>query len=123
MAKRGVFEFDTLTPALKRMLPVVDAGVDLAFDAVIPLAATHMRTNAKWTDRTGNARNGLQAAHDKIPMVEHVLVMYHTMPYGYWLEIRWSGRYAVIGPSMLVIGPQLAVMVAEAVRRAVDTLG
>jgi len=123
MARRGVFTFDTLTPALRRLLPAVDAGVDLAFDYMAPRAATYARTNAKWTDRTGNARNGLFAKHDSDPMVLHRLTVYHSMSYGYWLEVRWAGRYAIIGPTLVHIAPELAVAVAAAVRRAVDTMG
>lgn len=123
MARRGVFNFDSLTPGLKRLLPQVDAGVDLAFDFMCDKAENYARTNAPWTDRTGNARNGLFAAHTKIPMVEHRLIVYHTMPYGLWLEVRWSGRYAIIGPTMLHIAPQLALVTAETVKRAVDLLG
>ena len=121
--KRGVFDFDSLTPSLKKMLPAVDAGVDLAFDYMEPRASSKMRENATWVDRTGNARNGLFADHLKIPMVVHRLVLYHTMPYGLWLEIRWSGRYAVIGPTMLEVAPELALVVAESVKRAIDLLG
>jgi len=50
-------------------------------------------------------------------------VVYHTMPYGLWLEVRWSGRYAIIGPTMLHIAPQLALVTAESVKRAIDILG
>jgi hypothetical protein len=123
MARRGVFEFDSLTPGLQRLLPAVDAGVDLAFDAIRPIAESHMRDNAPWTDRTANARNGLMSAHQKEPMVVHRLILYHTMPYGLWLEVRWSGRYAIIGPTMFEIGPRLAIMVADAVKRSVDLAG
>lgn len=121
--RRGVFDFDSLTPSLKKMLPAIDAGVDLAFDYVEPRAESKMRTNAPWTDRTSNARNGLFASHTKVPMVVHRLTLYHTMPYGLWLEVRWSGRYAIIGPTMLEISPELAIVVAESVKRAIDLLG
>lgn len=122
-SRRGVFDFDSLTPNLKRLLPVIDAGVDLAFDAAQPMTESYARDNAPWTDRTSNARNGLFATHDKVPMVVHKLVVYHTMPYGLWLEIRWSGRYAIIGPTLFHMAPHLAVMTAESVRRAVQILG
>jgi hypothetical protein len=116
---RGVFDFDTLTPSLKRLLPKVDAGVDLAFDAIEPTAETYARTNARWTDNTGNARNGLFAKHLSDPMVRHQLVVYHTMHYGYWLEVKWSGRYAIIGPTLFHTAPILATTVAAAVNRAI----
>lgn len=121
--RRGVFDFDSLTPSLKKMLPAIDAGVDLAFDYMEPRASSKMRENAPWVDRTGNARNGLFATHRKTPMVVHYLVLAHTMPYGLWLEIRWSGRYAVIGPTMLEVAPELALVVAESIKRAIDLLG
>lgn len=123
LARKGVFQFDSLTPHLKQMLPAVDAGVDLAFDAMVPRAENHARSNAPWTDRTGNARNGLRAAHEKEPMVVHKLIVYHSMPYGIWLEVRWSGRYAIIGPTMAAIAPELAVLVAESVSRSISLMG
>jgi hypothetical protein len=123
MARRGIFDFDTLSPGLKRVLPKVDAGVALAFDAMEAKAETYARTNAPWTDRTGNARAGLFAKHQAIPMVEHRLVVYHTMPYGYWLEVRWSGRYAIIGPTVFHTAPELAKLVTAAVGHAMRTAG
>jgi hypothetical protein len=115
------FEFDTLTPSLQRLLPRVDAAVDIVFDLYEPKAETHMRTNAPWQDETGNARGGLFATHESEPMVRHSLTLYHTMPYGYWLEIRWSGKYAIIGPTMLDLATPLAQDLAAAIKRAVDT--
>lgn len=118
MAKRGIFDFDTLTPGLKELLPRIDAAVDIVFDSYEARAETWMRENAPWTDRTGNARNGLQAKHESEPMVEHRLVMYHTMPYGYWLEVRWSGKYAIVGPTMFHISPELTQQLTVAVAAA-----
>lgn len=119
MAKKGIFDFDSLTPHLRQLLPKVDAGVKLAFDMMEAQAQSYARANAPWTDRTGNARAGLDAKHESTPMVEHSLVIFHKMPYGVWLEVRWSGRYAIIGPTMFHIAPLLAVAVTEAVNRAV----
>lgn len=59
------------------------------------VAQNHARTNAPWTDRTGNARQGLFAQ----PFSDNKsfeIVLYHTMPYGIWLERRWGGRYSII---------------------------
>jgi hypothetical protein len=119
MARKGTFVFDSLTPSLKALLPRVDAAVDLVFDRYEPIAETHMRTNAPWHDNTGNARAGLFATHESEPMVEHSLTLYHTMPYGFWLEVRWSGKYAIIGPTMFDLAGDLASDLAAAVSRAV----
>lgn len=120
---KGVFDFDSLSPHLKLLLPAIDAGVDLAFDVEERRAESAMRANAPWTDRTGNARNGLMAKHDKTPMVIHTLTLFHTMPYGLWLEVRWSGRFAIIGPTLLHTAPELARNLTVAVNRAVARLG
>lgn len=118
MAK-GVFKFDSLSPALKELLPRVDAAVDLVFDRYEAVAETYARSNAPWTDRTGNARQGLFAQHDSEPMVQHTLTVYGTMDYTFWLEVRWSGKYAIIGPTLLDIAPEMAADLAAAVSRAV----
>ena len=114
------FDYDTLTPALKRLLPKVDAAVDVVFDHFSAEAESYMRINAPWHDDTGNARAGLFADHDAEPMVVHRLTFYGTMPYTYWLEVRWSGRYAIIGPSMVHIAPLLAAEIASSVRNAIE---
>lgn len=71
-----------------------------------PEVESYMKVNAPWTDRTGNARNGLAArayeAGDEVG-----IVLYHQVSYGIWLEVRWSGRYAIINPTIDVMGPKV----------------
>jgi hypothetical protein len=116
---RGTFNYDTLTPNLKALLPKVDAAVDLVFDTYESIAESYARTNAPWNDNTGNARGGLFAQHDAEPMVKHSLTIYGTMPYTFWLEVRWSGKYAIIGPTMFNIAPDMSSALAAAVSRAI----
>lgn len=77
-----------------------------------PLAESFMKSEASWTDRTGNARNGLRArvvaSSNKV-----AIVMYHSVPYGVWLEVRWGGKYSVILPAMAATGP----LFIEAIKR------
>lgn len=67
----------------------------------------YMKTNAKWTDRTGNARQTLGAygVHSKDSSEIH---LHGGMPYQVWLETRWGGRYAIIWPAVKFQG--LALM-------------
>lgn len=116
---RGTFVFDSLSPSLQQLLPKVDAAVDLVFDRYEAEAETYARTQAPWTDRTGNARAGLFAQHEADHMVKHELIIYGTMPYTFWLEVRWSGKYAIIGPTMFEMAPRMAADLAAAVSRAV----
>ena len=77
-----------------------------------------MRANAPWHDNTGNARAGLMTKHEKEPMVEHRLILYHTVNYGVWLEVRFSGRYAIIGPTMVQTAQELSINIANAIHRS-----
>lgn len=56
---------------------------------------TYAKKHARWTDRTTNARQGLTAK--VIPTATgFILVLFHTMSYGKWLEIANAGRFAII---------------------------
>ena len=57
------------------------------------------KTHAKWEDQTGNARQGLTARAFKTATAV-TIVLFHTMSYGIWLEVRWAGRLAVILPTL-----------------------
>jgi hypothetical protein len=75
----------------KRMLDAVFALAQY-FAARIEAFA---KQNAPWSDQTGNARQGLTArAFREATAV--TIVLFHTMAYGIWLEVKNSGRYAVI---------------------------
>lgn len=63
----------------------------------------HAKTNAKWTDRTANARNGLRAFAVHEPGRSTIIIA-HGVPYGIWLEVRFSGKYAIIGPTLIYTG-------------------
>lgn len=66
----------------------------------------YMQENAPWEDQTGAARAGLHAVVDEHP-VHPTIYLYHTESYGKWLEIRWSGLYAIIMPTIEDMGPGL----------------
>jgi hypothetical protein len=66
-----------------------------------------MRENAPWTDRTGNARAGLDTTTDHEPKVHHTIWLFGRMPYQVWLEVRFAGKYAIIGPAIVDQGKKL----------------
>ena len=71
---------------------------------------SYMRQNAPWQDQTGNARNGLSAR----PFQEGTNVgidLFHTVPYGIWLETRFSGAYAIIVPTINAKSPEVLASV------------
>jgi hypothetical protein len=63
-----------------------------------------MRSNAPWTDRTGNARQGLNTQVEGSPD-EIALIFAHGVFYGIFLELRNSGRFAVVNPALDYWGP------------------
>ena len=65
-----------------------------------------LKQNAPWTDRTSAARNGLHT----IVMLggdQHVIIYSHSVHYGIWLEVKFSGRDATIMPTIQKEGPDL----------------
>lgn len=109
-----VIKRNTLSPGLQGFNPEAEQAIRMVLEYWAARAVTQMRQNAEWTDRTSNARNGL-ASRTFIEGDSAVLVLFHTMPYGIWLEIRWSGRYAIIGPTLDDIAPKVLRMVGEAI--------
>lgn len=88
---------------LKASSLLMGASVNRAVDGLMlanaPKVQDYARSNAPWTDRTSNARNGLFARYSKSGDTRTITV-YHTVPYGVWLEVRHSGKYAIIVPTV-----------------------
>jgi hypothetical protein len=74
-------------------------GIAAAMDYQATKTEFFMKTNAKWTDRTGHARSSLFTATKKQGNSFYMLLS-HTASYGIWLEVRFSGRYAIIVPGL-----------------------
>jgi hypothetical protein len=94
--------------------PYVRKRVFAAAKVMEPRSEAHLKSSAPWTDRTGAARAGLTArAEDRGS--EMVVVLSHGVDYGIWLEIAHSGAYAVIVPSLPVLGQQYFKLAARLV--------
>lgn len=104
---RLVFTHDTLTPGLKAFPTNIDRMVGQVVDYYAVQAEAHMKTNAPWNDQTGNARNGLSAQAFHEPSIRHGITLAHGVPYGIWLEVRFEGKNAIVGPTLQEIGPQV----------------
>jgi len=69
-------------------------------------ATGYMKTHARWTDRTGAARTGLLAIPNHAKTYEEI-VMRYSVNYGIWLEVAHDRKYAIITPSLRIIGDKL----------------
>jgi len=62
----------------------------------------YMKDHAPWTDRTGNARNGLMATtfvEQRGNTTRVTLHMGHSVDYGVYLEKAHAARYAIVDPT------------------------
>ena len=108
MASRVHIEFDSTQ--LRRNLANVDDVIDRNVSGIIEyyssVGEAKMKNDAPWTDRTGAARTGLHTstAHHG---GKHQIIFAHSVPYGIWLEVKNSGRYEVIMPTVRFIGARV----------------
>lgn len=113
MAKRGIVWTDR---ALVNQLQTMDARADRALTAIIAYhasrASAYAKKNAPWTDRTSNARNGLFARAER-DRPKYRIIVAHAVPYGIWLEVKFSGRDGIIRPTINNEGPEVMKTVSE----------
>jgi len=72
--------------------------------SMAPEVENYMKSNAPWTDRTGNARNGLAARAFREGTTIGI-DLFGQVDYMIWLETRWEGQYAIIQPTVDEMGP------------------
>lgn len=86
-------------PALALYEAAIREGIRAILQRRAPEIANWMKENAPWTDRTGNARQGLHTELEALAY-EMTLILAHGVQYGLPLELRNAGRYAIIGPAL-----------------------
>lgn len=60
----------------------------------------YMRDNARWTDRTGQARQRLTGTVTKVTS-GYKITLAQGVDYGIWLELAHEKRFAIIQPTIL----------------------
>lgn len=70
---------------------------------------TYARTKAPWTDRSTNARSGLASTWrgeigDNGARFE--IDLFHRVPYGIWLELKYNGKFSIINKTLNNQGPK-----------------
>ena len=112
MANDGISWSGTLSGNLNTFGAKTKARMVAVAKYAAPQIQSDMRSNAPWEDQTGNARNGL-FAKEQISTNRVDIVLYHSVPYGIWLELRWSGKYAIITPSLAKWAPKVMALVSK----------
>lgn len=111
------FNDTTLRRNLLELGPKVDGYIHAVVDYSGQQALSYAKQTAPWTDRTGNARNGLSVDIEWKPMIFHQIILFHRMSYGIWLELRWAGKYAVIAPTIRRYGPETMRLIDKLFRK------
>lgn len=111
------WDSDTLRPLLAQLDERFNTRVAAVCQYQATRAEAFIKSEAKWKDQTGNARQGLFARAERNGGT-HRIILAHAVPYGIWLEVRFSGRYAVIKPSLQKQGDELMKLLERAFREA-----
>lgn len=101
-----VWQDQTLMRNLTNGNERVQQGLIAVMEYNAPKCEAYMKTNAPWSDQTANARNGLRAQAFR-DGDNHGIILFHQVPYGIWLEVKYGGRYSIIVPTIEVMGPQV----------------
>jgi hypothetical protein len=101
---------------VERLDPRVDAAVGAVMERQGDLATAHMKINAPWTDRTGNARSGLGAKVFKQGS-RWVMNLFGRANYQIWLEVKQDGKYAIITPTIQTWGPRVMANMTGLIER------
>lgn len=87
-----------------------------------PTEAYAKRT-APWTDRTGNARSGLQAQAYQAGANRFGIVVSHKVDYGIYLEKSNDENYAVIMPTVRAMAPKVIRFTTKLMDRLDSSVG
>lgn len=101
-----------MTTKLNQFGPKMKRAMVVGANVIAPQAEAHMKNNAPWTDQTGNARNGLKTQVE-VQRNNVVIYLFHQVPYGVYLETRWSGKFQIINPTIELFAPKYIDLVAE----------
>ena len=80
-----------------------DAAVRVFAEQGAQKLQSHAKNNARWTDRTGAARQRLNAYVSAMAN-GYRITLAHGVEYGIWLELAHGKRYAIIPETIDYVG-------------------
>lgn len=81
----------------------VDAAVKMFAETGAQKMRTYAQQHRRWTDRTGHARQRLNAYVTKVDS-GYKITLAHGVDYGLWLELAHEKKYGVIPETLRVVG-------------------
>lgn len=83
------------------------AALNLYGDSVSKEMESYAKSNRPWTDRTGQARQGLKGEKKNMGTVIRCKLS-HGAKHGIFLEMCNEGKYSILKPTVQAIGPKAA---------------
>jgi len=111
-ASSFVWEYNDIAKNLAEFTPKMRANAAVIVDREADLATANMKSNAPWTDRTGNARSTL-ATDVKHRADADEMILHGGMPYQVYLETMQAGRFAAIVPETRHRGPHVMAQMTQ----------
>ena len=81
-----------------------------AADELVREVERDMKRDAPWNDESGEARRQLSAQAFRSSGGEVSLTLSHGVDYGVFLEFANAGQYAIVGPTLQRMYPELESM-------------
>lgn len=106
MARTTTIIHDGIGPVLDVLAATAAEKVAMVMEAGADRIQNYAQSNAPWSDRTGEARDGL-TAEVFLEGGEVVIELYHQAEHGKWLELIQDGNFAIIMPTLETLGPEV----------------
>ena len=93
------------------------AGIEAVGKLSAQEMAQYSKATARWTDRTGNARQGLKGGFIWRNISQAIIFIAHRVDYGVFLELAHEKRFAILQPTVnrfknIVLGKLKRIMEA-----------
>lgn len=93
------------------------ASLEILANSAAKAMETYAKNTARWTDRTGNARQRLKGS-TRWDQTALIAAISHNVDYGMWLELCHEKKYAILEEAL----NSQAQNLLEAYRRFLDQL-
>lgn len=80
---------------LEQMQAKTRAALQIIADTAVKAMERYAKNNARWTDRTGNARQRLKGS-TRWEQDALIAAISHNVDYGMWLELCHEKKYAIL---------------------------
>lgn len=95
---------ETFPPLANDYADRIHAAVRALARRIAPQLEAWAKENARWQDRTGNARQTLHTEVEEIANEMVEIILAHGVDYGQWLELS---RFGVVSEALDVYAPQV----------------